>query len=685
MIRSTARLLCVLVLVPVLAAPLASLAPLARASTFVLDPGSTSWPESRDLLSEGPVGGPPRLEVPGDALGLVEGDVIDAISDGLDRIDNLPPAIAAAGIRSGVLFSVSRQSAGAPGTGVERERLSDSAPPAGGAPFGHPSDLFLYSGTSGSNVLAPAPDGWGVEGGDEAYAGLVNPAADPPFPGDDVSAYDRSTIRIYPGPGSAPPPRYEEGGEEEGEPDSPDPEEGDLRLRQPVFFSLRAGSPTLAAIGASPADILVAGGGWGRVPAVFVTAETLGIPPASDLDALSLLVEASDSSVIVPAKALLSVTSRTAGFALASVATSGTVVDSGADVIEFDGRASRIAYDSSDLGLLTGDDLDALEGITIWSQPYEVFPVGGAEVEPRDGGFAVTEIGESGEDGIRIDLGAALSWGGSFSFDHDVGELMSVAIEEAAWAAGEDDAGTASVASRLEIERQGDQVSITVSDARSDAVLIEVLDGEDVVRSITAHPEANPLGLSVALGAGAEPLSFIYMKDIVVSGYSLMEVEELHFGGEDIGWLICAGGECAWGDGVRLSTVCNDGSPAVYYLRSAEVTGRGFDGFEYRSLRPSPSVAEVFRRGDTDGSGRVEMTDAVRSLAFLFLSGPEPTCLDAADSNDSGELDISDPINTLGVLFLGVGAIPAPGLTACGLDPTADELGCAAPAGCDSE
>ena len=48
-----------------------------------------------------------------------------------------------------------------------------------------------------------------------------------------------------------------------------------------VAFSLAPGSPTLARIGAGPADILVPGG-----PTVFAHAARLGLEPADDVDGL---------------------------------------------------------------------------------------------------------------------------------------------------------------------------------------------------------------------------------------------------------------------------------------------------------------------------------------------------------------------------------------------------------------
>ncbi len=96
-------------------------------------------------------------------------------------------------------------------------------------------------------------------------------------------------------------------------------------------------------------------------------------------------------------------------------------------------------------------------------------------------------------------------------------------------------------------------------------------------------------------------------------------------------------------------------------------------------------AAQRFRRGDSNSSGKVDISDAVATLGCLFGGGICPECLDAADSNDDGKVDISDPVHTLGFLFLGTPPPPAPfGAAAsdCGEDPTADALGCESFAPC---
>ena len=80
-----------------------------------------------------------------------------------------------------------------------------------------------------------------------------------------------------------------------------------------------------------------------------------------------------------------------------------------------------------------------------------------------------------------------------------------------------------------------------------------------------------------------------------------------------------------------------------------------------------------FIRGDADGSGVVDLTDAVQVLAYLFTGDPPPSCPDAADANDDGEIDLADPVVTLFFLFAGA-AMPPPS-PGPGVDPTPDGLG----------
>jgi hypothetical protein len=75
-----------------------------------------------------------------------------------------------------------------------------------------------------------------------------------------------------------------------------------------------------------------------------------------------------------------------------------------------------------------------------------------------------------------------------------------------------------------------------------------------------------------------------------------------------------------------------------------------------------------FIRSDSNGDGDVDIADAIFVIRYLFVTGVEPPCLEAADSNDDARIDLSDAIRTLGFLFRGEEGPPGP-YPGCGLDP----------------
>jgi hypothetical protein len=92
-----------------------------------------------------------------------------------------------------------------------------------------------------------------------------------------------------------------------------------------------------------------------------------------------------------------------------------------------------------------------------------------------------------------------------------------------------------------------------------------------------------------------------------------------------------------------------------------------------------------FVRGDADGNGRIELTDPVRILNFLFLGTGTLPCGDAADADNNGRHELTDAVRVLNYLFLGTGVIPPPTPSSasyvaadCGLDPVEEDpdLGC---------
>ena len=109
-------------------------------------------------------------------------------------------------------------------------------------------------------------------------------------------------------------------------------------------------------------------------------------------------------------------------------------------------------------------------------------------------------------------------------------------------------------------------------------------------------------------------------------------------------------------------------------------------GFEQAVLvvlgKRSPTVHVTFKRGDVNGDSKLDISDPIVLLGRLFLGNPAILgCEKSADVDDSGELDITDPINLLSHLFLGNFTLPDPA-SACGMDPTVDDLSCESFAEC---
>ena len=89
----------------------------------------------------------------------------------------------------------------------------------------------------------------------------------------------------------------------------------------------------------------------------------------------------------------------------------------------------------------------------------------------------------------------------------------------------------------------------------------------------------------------------------------------------------------------------------------------------------------VFRRGDVNGSGALDISDAVYLLFWQFVGAGDPGCLEAADADGNGVHDITDVTFLLMYLFLGGELPPAPGPGECGLDPV-PTFGCASYTAC---
>jgi hypothetical protein len=106
-------------------------------------------------------------------------------------------------------------------------------------------------------------------------------------------------------------------------------------------------------------------------------------------------------------------------------------------------------------------------------------------------------------------------------------------------------------------------------------------------------------------------------------------------------------------EGLAATTFRQDEAlPAGTYFCQVAATNAGCPGLE-TGARSAPLLLTVRERGDANGDGRVDLSDAVLILFSLFGgSGPLP-CERIADSNGNGDVDLSDAVFLLGYLFAG--------------------------------
>ncbi len=93
------------------------------------------------------------------------------------------------------------------------------------------------------------------------------------------------------------------------------------------------------------------------------------------------------------------------------------------------------------------------------------------------------------------------------------------------------------------------------------------------------------------------------------------------------------------------------------------------------------SRAQVqFLRGDCNDDGKVDISDAICILSWLFLGNAAPGCVAVANTNGDSDTDLSDAVYVLSHLFLG-GAQPLAPYPECGPGELAadEELGCETP------
>ncbi len=152
--------------------------------------------------------------------------------------------------------------------------------------------------------------------------------------------------------------------------------------------------------------------------------------------------------------------------------------------------------------------------------------------------------------------------------------------------------------------------------------------------------------------------------DIVV----VVSLADRGFDGYDLGlplsdlWYEVLNGDaaCYGGDNQgNEGQVAALGAPADGFSQSATIVLPRM-GVLVFAREPVSYPGSGFLRGDCNGDSNVDISDAVRVLAYLFGGENTIDCQAACNSNDDGAVDISDAVYLLSYLFAGGGPPPEP-------------------------
>ncbi|MED5263240.1 MAG: DUF6073 family protein [Myxococcota bacterium] len=268
-------------------------------------------------------------------LGLRNGDDMNALSFGTDIIDDPDHT-------GGLAFSVDPTAIGKPSSGVFQESSTDTEQGAEFITYVDANNLLLIK----DNLLVPVPG---------------------PAP----SADDLDALNNF--PASA----VDFGGD--GIPELP------------VFYSLAPLSPTLIALAASAADVLVTTGA-GAVASVFASAADIGLQVGDDIDAMCLMKSAYPSPVLRPgpggASQMPPIGPLLSDFMIFSLAagspTLASLPASPGDLFVtnfsnsmpgFAAQPLQVYASADDIGLIDSDELNALKCLAL-TVIVEIDPLG---------------------------------------------------------------------------------------------------------------------------------------------------------------------------------------------------------------------------------------------------------------------------------------------------------------------
>jgi hypothetical protein len=103
------------------------------------------------------------------------------------------------------------------------------------------------------------------------------------------------------------------------------------------------------------------------------------------------------------------------------------------------------------------------------------------------------------------------------------------------------------------------------------------------------------------------------------------------------------------------------------FTDTLSVSGSGWYSYFFRFSDGRDTVAtpidsvhiQLAIRGDANGSGAINISDAVFLISYIFSGGPAPDPLWAGDPNCSGSVNISDAVYLVAYIFSG-GPAPCP-------------------------
>jgi len=300
---------------------------------------------------------PPVVAIPCANLGLNPANCAAQLND-LNSLSYGAEPVVADEVDADFKFSITEElwPDGLPGTDVNKESTCMAAP---GQAHGDEFDVDFplpAPGVGGTNTQVLD------ENGTADFAGCVAPPGYPvgtPLPGDDINGL------VDQGPGYV-------------------DTDGDTIPENPVYFTLDAGSPDLAIIGATEADILMTQNG--AQPTVWASAGQLGLigasggpPDGDEIDALCL--DEDGDEVYDPASDIVWLSLAPGSPTL------GPLGATAADVLASRGGAVQIQYQADQLGLehpnIPGANTDNLNAMKCWlGEP--AMPTGTLRIEKYD-------------------------------------------------------------------------------------------------------------------------------------------------------------------------------------------------------------------------------------------------------------------------------------------------------------